>query len=60
MRKQGEPPGKDPHSFAQFTCDLCNTPHPISDSGNVYSAGGGHAKPAGKMSIIPAGPVPGS
>ncbi len=31
MRKQGEPPVKDLHSFAQFTCDLCNTPHPISE-----------------------------
>jgi hypothetical protein len=30
MRKQGEPPLKDPHSFAQYMCDLCNTPHPIS------------------------------
>ena len=31
MRKQGEPPVKDPQSFAQYTCDLCNTPHPISE-----------------------------
>jgi hypothetical protein len=31
MRKQGEPPVKDPHSFAQFTCDLCSTPHKVSD-----------------------------
>lgn len=31
MRKQGEPPVKDPGSFAQYMCDLCNTPHPISE-----------------------------
>jgi len=31
MRRQGEPPAKDPHSFAQFTCDLCNTSHPVSE-----------------------------
>jgi hypothetical protein len=31
MRKQGEPPAKDPHSFAQYTCDLCSTPHPIAE-----------------------------
>ena len=30
MKKQGEPPAKDPGSFAQYMCDLCNTPHPIS------------------------------
>jgi len=30
MRKQGEPPAKDLGTFAQYTCDLCNTPHPIS------------------------------
>lgn len=30
MRKQGEPPVKDPHSFAQYMCDLSSTPHPIS------------------------------
>lgn len=30
MRKQGEPPLKDPHTFAQFTCDLCTTAHPVS------------------------------
>ncbi len=30
MRKQGESPVKDPHSFAQYTCDLCSTPHPVS------------------------------
>lgn len=30
MRKQGEPPAKDPGTFSQYTCDLCNTPHPIS------------------------------
>ena len=31
MRKQGEPPVKDPHSFAQYMCDLCSTPHPVSE-----------------------------
>ena len=30
MRRQGEPPVKDPGSFAGYICDLCNTPHPIS------------------------------
>jgi hypothetical protein len=30
MRKQGEPPVKDPGSFAQYMCDLCSTPHPVS------------------------------
>ena len=30
MRQQGEPPAKDPHTFAQYTCDLCSTPHPVS------------------------------
>jgi len=31
MRKQGEPPLKDPHSFAQYMCDLCSTPHNVSE-----------------------------
>ena len=31
MRKQGELPVKDPHSFAQFMCDLCSTPHARSE-----------------------------
>ena len=31
MRKQGEPPVKDPQSFAQYICDLCNTPHTLSE-----------------------------
>lgn len=31
MRKQGEPPLKDPHSFAQYMCDLCSTPHTVSE-----------------------------
>ena len=31
MRKQGESPVKDPHSFAQYMCDLCSTPHPVSE-----------------------------
>jgi hypothetical protein len=30
MRKQGEPPAKDSHTFAQYMCDLCSTPHPVS------------------------------
>lgn len=30
MRKQGEPPAKDPHTFSQYLCDLCSTPHPVS------------------------------
>jgi hypothetical protein len=31
MRKQGEPPVKDPLTFAQYMCDLSNTPHAISE-----------------------------
>lgn len=31
MRKQGESPVKDPHTFAQYMCDLCTTPHPVSN-----------------------------
>jgi len=31
MRTQGDSPLKDPHSFAQYMCDLCNTPHPVSE-----------------------------
>jgi hypothetical protein len=30
LRKQGEPPEKDPHSFARYICDLCNSPHPVT------------------------------
>lgn len=30
MRKQGDPPAKDPRSFSQYGCDLCSTPHPVS------------------------------
>ncbi len=30
MRKQGESPAKDPHTFSQYLCDLCSTPHPVS------------------------------
>jgi len=30
IRKQGEPPFKDPHTFSQYLCDLCSTPHPVS------------------------------
>ena len=29
MRKQGEPPVKNPNTFAQYVCDLCSTDHPI-------------------------------
>ena len=31
IRKQGESPAKDPGSFAQYLCDLCSTPHPVSE-----------------------------
>jgi hypothetical protein len=31
LRKQGEPPVKDPHGFAQYSCDLCSTPHPVAE-----------------------------
>jgi hypothetical protein len=30
IRKQAEPPVKDPGTFSQYVCDLCSTPHPIS------------------------------
>lgn len=30
LRKQGDPPVKDPGSFAGHLCDLCATPHPVS------------------------------
>jgi len=30
MRKQGEPPEKDPGSFARYMCDLCNSSFPIA------------------------------
>jgi hypothetical protein len=30
IRDQGNPPEKDPTSFAAYLCDLCNTPHPLS------------------------------
>jgi hypothetical protein len=26
MRKQGEPPVKEPNSFAHYMCDICSTP----------------------------------
>lgn len=31
MRKQGEPPEKDPHSFSRYICDLCNIPFPLPE-----------------------------
>ncbi|KQC02862.1 MAG: hypothetical protein APR55_07585 [Methanolinea sp. SDB] len=31
MRKQGEPPEKDPSSFSRFYCDLCNDSFPLSE-----------------------------
>jgi hypothetical protein len=31
LRKQGEPPAKDPRTFSQYQCDLCTTPHPVSE-----------------------------
>ncbi len=30
IRKQGEPPVKDPRTFSQYGCDLCSTSHPIA------------------------------
>lgn len=30
MRRQGDPPAKDPRSFSHYVCDLCSTPHPVS------------------------------
>ncbi len=30
IRQQGEPPVKDPGTFAEYLCDLCSTPHPVS------------------------------
>jgi hypothetical protein len=31
IRKQGESPTKDPGSFARYMCDLCSTPHAVSE-----------------------------
>ena len=31
MRKQGEPPEKDPGSFARYMCDLGNSSFPIAE-----------------------------
>jgi hypothetical protein len=31
IRKQGESPEKDPHTFSQYMCDLCSTPHRVSE-----------------------------
>ena len=31
MRKQGEPPEKDPSSFSKFYCDLCNDSFQLSE-----------------------------
>jgi hypothetical protein len=31
IRKQNEPPAKEPGSFARYSCDLCSTPHAISE-----------------------------
>ena len=58
MRKQGQPPVKDPNTFAQYVCDLCSTDHPISVSASAFSADAGPATPAGRMSSIRANPVP--
>ncbi|WFN35605.1 hypothetical protein L1S32_05750 [Methanogenium sp. S4BF] len=30
MRKQGEPPQKDPSSFSKHYCDLCNDVFPLT------------------------------
>ena len=30
IRTPGEPADKDPHSFARYVCDLCNSTHPIT------------------------------
>ncbi len=31
LRKQGEPPAKDPGSFGKYRCDLCNAAFPLQD-----------------------------
>ncbi len=31
IRKQGEPPAKDPGTFSRYLCDLCSTPHPVTE-----------------------------
>ena len=31
IRKQGEPPAKDPRTFSQYLCDLCSSPHLVSE-----------------------------
>lgn len=30
VRKDGEPPVRDPESFSRYACDLCHTPMPLS------------------------------
>ncbi|MDE4907668.1 hypothetical protein L0665_03455 [Methanogenium marinum] len=30
LRKQGEPPQKDPSSFSKYYCDLCNDTFPLT------------------------------
>ncbi|MBU7018716.1 MAG: hypothetical protein HXS44_14495 [Theionarchaea archaeon] len=31
IRKQGQPPDKDPLTFSRYVCDLCSTSHPLSE-----------------------------
>ena len=31
LRRQGDPPAKDPGTFSRYLCDLCSTPHPVSE-----------------------------
>ncbi|MBT8506891.1 hypothetical protein AZH53_00410 [Methanomicrobiaceae archaeon CYW5] len=31
MRKQGQPPQKDPSTFSRYFCDLCNDSFPLTD-----------------------------
>lgn len=31
IRKQGEPPARDPGSFGKYRCDLCNAPFALQD-----------------------------
>jgi hypothetical protein len=31
MRKQGEPPDKDPATFSRYQCDLCNSSFPLNE-----------------------------
>ena len=60
MRKQGEPQRRTP-AVLRSTCAISATrPTRYPSSASACSAGAGGARPAGRMNIIPANPVPAS